>query len=74
MSEPGKGIHSYRIYGFAAFDIIATGCISFLFTRYKLHRTDLLTHTLVFIILILLGIILHRMLSINTKLNSFIFK
>ena len=55
LGIPNQGVHSYRIFNLAIFDIIATlvlGYIISIFTKYKLSN--------ILVILFLLGIILHR--------------
>lgn len=68
FGEPGKGVHSYRIGGIAAVDlgltILAAFIISFLF------KTNFIVTLLV---LLLLGIILHRIFCVRTTVDKFLF-
>jgi len=68
LGVPGKGIHSYRLFGVAIVDFIMTivgaGLISY-FTKYNFFYT--------LIIVFLLGIILHRIFCVRTTLDKLIF-
>ena len=72
FGEPNKGAHKYRIGGFAAVDLIGTGVIALLIT-FAFHNKNLLTFILIFLILIISGILLHKAFCVNTKLNSIIY-
>ena len=74
FGAPGEGAHKYRVGGAAAVDLLATGGLAFLLTRYALRRTDALAYALVFIFLILAGILAHEAFCANTRLNAAIFR
>jgi hypothetical protein len=73
FGEPGSGAHSYRLGGLAAVDLLATGGVSFLLTRYALGWSSCAGYLLVFVLLILVAIVVHEMFCVNTRLNSVIF-
>ena len=73
FGAPGGGAHKYRIGGLAAIDLIATGGLTFLVTRFALGRNDLLAYTLVFLILMMAAILTHEAFCVNTQLNAKIF-
>ena len=68
LGEPGKGIHSYRLFGVAIADVIMTiigACLISYF--FKLCFTKTL------IILFILGVILHRLFCVRTTVDKFLF-
>jgi hypothetical protein len=73
FGEPGKGAHALRAGGLAVVDLLATGGLAFLVSRYGCGRTDLLAFVLVFIILMLVAVLVHEMFCVNTRLNAAIF-
>jgi hypothetical protein len=66
ISEPRQGIHSYRIFDVAIVDVALTVLFTFMITKKN--------RMLVFIILILLSIIIHTMLGIKTKTNTWLLE
>jgi len=68
LGEPGKGIHSYRLFGVAIADVIMTiigaYIISFL-TNWNFFYT--------LIGLFLLGIFLHRLFCVRTTVDKLLF-
>ena len=68
LGEPGKGIHSYRLFGVAIMDVIMTIIAAYIisyFTNYNF------TYTLIF--LFILGIILHRLFCVRTTIDKLLF-
>jgi len=68
LGEPGKGIHSYRLFGLAIADVIMTIIASFLisyFLKFSFLKTLL--------ILFLTGIVLHRLFCVRTTIDKLIF-
>jgi hypothetical protein len=65
FGDPGKGVHSYRIFNIAIIDVIFT-----LIVAYYGPFSDKFTN---FILLLILGIILHRVFCVNTTVNKYIF-
>jgi uncharacterized membrane protein YcaP (DUF421 family) len=63
-----KGIHSYRLFNFAIMDIIFTIIGSIILTYFLKINVFIL-----FIILILLGILLHYLFCVETTLNLYLY-
>jgi hypothetical protein len=68
FGEPGKGVHSYRVGGFAIIDIVGT-ILAALFISWILDTYFVTT----LVILFLLGIVLHRLFCVRTTLDTIIF-
>ena len=68
LGEPGKGIHSYRLFGVAIADvimtIIASALISY-FLKYSFITT--------LVILFILGIVLHKLFCVKTTIDKLLF-
>jgi hypothetical protein len=68
LGEPGKGIHSYRLFGVAIADvimtIIAAALISYFF-KYSFIAT--------LITLFILGIVLHKLFCVRTTIDKLLF-
>ena len=68
FGEPGKGSHSYRIFGMAFVDLFFTFMISLLISwKYKKNII------LVFTLFIVLSVIVHKMFCVETTLTKLIF-
>ena len=68
LGEPGKGIHSYRLFGIAIADVIMTIFGAFLisyFFKFSFIKTLL--------ILFLTGIVLHRVFCVRTTIDKLLF-
>ena len=69
FGKPNEGIHSYRLFNIAIVDllmtIVAALLISYLF-NYSVIK--------VLIILLLMGIIFHKLYCVDTTINNMIFK
>ena len=68
LGEPGKGIHSYRLFGVAIADVIMTIIGAFLisyFFKFSFIKTLL--------ILFLTGIVLHRLFCVRTTVDKLLF-
>ena len=67
LGEPGKGIHSYRLFGVAIADVIMTIIGAFLIAYFfKLSFIKTL------LILFVTGIVLHRLFCVRTSLDKLI--
>ena len=68
FGKPNEGAHSYRLFDIAVVDLLATalvsGAISFTFNK---------NFIVILLILLLLGIIFHRLFCVNTTINKLIF-
>ena len=68
LGEPGKGIHSYRLFGIAIADVIMTIISAFAisyFSNYSFIK--------ILIFLFLSGIILHKIFCVRTTLDKLLF-
>lgn len=72
LGEPGKGVHSLRLGGLAAADVLATGLVAFFLARKK-GRTSIGLFVAYFFLLVLLAVLLHTAFCVNTRLNAFLF-
>ena len=68
LGEPKKGIHSYRLFGVAIFDVIMTIIGSF-FISYFFKVSFIYTCISLFI----LGILLHRLFCVRTTIDKLLF-
>ena len=69
LGEPGKGLHSTRIFGLAAFDLLATFLVALLIGT-AFGSKSLWLDVFVFAVLVGIGAIVHHMLCIKTPLNA----
>ena len=69
FGKVGEGIHSYRIYNIAVFDVLVTILAGFIIHLF-LHKYRF---TLILAVLFLLGIILHRIFCVKTTVDKLIF-
>jgi uncharacterized membrane protein YcaP (DUF421 family) len=68
FGKPNTGFHSVRIYDIAINDLLGTIALSGLLS-YILNYNFII----LFIILLILGIFLHRIFCVNTTINKVIF-
>lgn len=68
FGKENEGIHSYRLFNIAIYDFIFTvigaAAISVIFK---------LSFFITLIVLLALGVILHRLFCVNTTINKYIF-
>lgn len=68
LGEPGKGVHSYRVFGVAIADVIMTLIAAYIlsyFLKYSFIKIS--------IILFILGILLHRIFCVRTTVDKLLF-
>ncbi len=68
LGKPGKGIHSYRLFGVAIVDVIFTifgAMLIAYFSKYNFVK--------ILVSLFLLGIILHRLFCVRTTVDKLLF-
>lgn len=68
FGSPNEGVHSYRIFDLAIVDIVGT-----IIGAYIIYKLTGYNFNKILISLFILGIILHKIFCVNTKLNSLIF-
>ena len=74
FNEPGKGIHSYRIFNIAIIDVIATLvsayiCYILIHNKYSIYDYNLLKYI---ILLFLLSIFFHWIFCVDTTVMKYI--
>jgi hypothetical protein len=68
FGKPNEGIHSYRVFNIAIVDLILTVIIVIILSyMFNLNFISLL------IVVLLLGIILHRVFCVKTTVDKLIF-
>ena len=68
LGVPGKGVHSYRLFGVAIVDVVMTvvgGCLIAWYFKWSYIYTT--------IGLFILGIILHRLFCVRTTVDKILF-
>lgn len=68
FGEERKGFHSLRLFDIAIGDVVLTLLLS-LFISYVAKISFVITTIMVFIV----GIVIHRIFCVNTKINTLIF-
>ena len=68
FGKPNEGAHSYRVFDFAIVDIVGT-----IIGAYIIYRLTGYDFNIVLISLFIIGIIMHKIFCVKTKLNSLIF-
>ena len=79
FGKVGEGVHSYRIFDIAVVDLIMTIIAAYII--FKVLPVDILKKLpkgleflTILIILLVIGIIMHRMFCVNTTVDKFIAK
>lgn len=68
LGKVGEGVHSIRIYDIAIIDVILTIIGAYFISKiFKLNFLNTL------IVLFILGIILHRIFCVRTKIDQLLF-
>lgn len=70
LGVPKKGIHKYRIFNIAIFDVLLTIFLSFII--YMILPCN--NFFLILFIIFLIGIILHRIFCVRTTIDKLLFK
>ena len=77
LGEPGKGIHSYRVFNIAIFDVLftllAAGASFFILVRLGLISNSIKSFIISLLTWFVAGIMLHRLFCVNTTINKFLF-
>jgi len=68
LGEPGKGVHSIRVFDIAIVDVILTFVGAYFISRFL--KKDYWT---VLILFFISGIILHRLFCVKTTIDKFLF-
>lgn len=70
FGEPGKSVHSYRLYDIAVVDVLCTVILALLIKRSLPEKSFIC----ILISLFILGIIMHRMFCVRTTIDKLLFK
>ena len=78
LGEPGKGVHSIRVFNVAIVDVLSTIVLALLFTIFfkyaiKLQARFSSVFFTTLLGLFILGIILHRLFCVKTTVDKLIF-
>jgi hypothetical protein len=68
FGEPGYGVHSYRIFDIAIVDLIMTVVFAYIVSRH--YDYDFIK---VLLLVLLAGIILHRIFCVRTTIDKLLF-
>lgn len=77
FGEPKTGLHNYRIFDFAIFDILTTILGSVIIHQIIivqiLKKSDTIKLWMVIVFMFLLGILLHRLFCVRTTVDKLLF-
>lgn len=69
FGEPGKGVHSIRIFNIAVVDLLLTLLVAYFISR--MYKKITFLEASVF--MLVLGIILHRLFCVRTTIDKLLF-
>ena len=67
FGKPNEGIHKYRIFGLASVDLFATVGLAVLLSYYASDKT-IISFFIIFILLMISSIYIHKFFGVNTAL------
>ena len=70
LGEVGKGIHSYRLFDIAIFDVLLTILAAGLF---RLYFSPKISFALILFVFFCLGIFFHRVFCVRTTIDKLLF-
>jgi hypothetical protein len=77
FGEPKTGLHNYRIFDFAIFDILTTILGSVIIHQIIivqiLKKSDTIKLWMVIVFMFILGILLHRLFCVRTTVDKLLF-
>lgn len=77
FGEPKTGLHNYRIFDFAIFDILTTILGSVIIHQIIivqiLKKSDTIKLWMVIVFMFLLGILVHRLFCVRTTVDKLLF-
>jgi len=76
FGKPNEGVHSYRICGVAAVDMGLTMLGSYIIAKHfddKICNNIYMSFVIVFIILLILSVFVHKLFCVETALVKYIF-
>ena len=72
FGEPGKGIHSFRVCGIAAVDVVLT-MIAAAVVQKMISRVARVSYPVVLLLLFVCGIVAHRVFRVRTTVDKLLF-
>ena len=69
FGKPNEGIHSYRLFNIAIIDLLLTILLAYILYTFN-SNIKFITYL---IILLIIGIILHRLFHVNTFIDRLLF-
>ena len=69
IGKLNEGIHKYRLLDISMFDLIVTIILAYLIAKY--YNQDF---KMILVVLLLLGIIIHRLFCVRTTIDKILFK
>ena len=77
FGEPKTGLHNYRIFNIAVFDVLATLLVSVIIHQVIivewLKMYSIIKLWMVIVFMFILGILLHRLFCVRTTLDKLLF-
>lgn len=74
FGEPDKSVHSYRIFGYALVDLALTILAAFVIAKYvypvAYGKSPVKSFALAFAVLMVLGLVFHKIFCVKTKLTN----
>ena len=70
LGKPNEGLHSYRVFDIAVFDVLLTFLLAKFIQYYILEEYDFL---LILISCFIVGILLHRVFCVKTTVDKLLF-
>lgn len=72
FGEPGKGVHSYRIFNLAIVDVVSTFLLSLFIWSFFKNKT-FNNYLYITIFCFFLGIVMHRLFQVRTTVDKILF-
>jgi len=74
FGEPGKGVHSIRLFNVAVVDVVSTIILAII-TNFLIYGMNGTTNSLLLITIswFIIGIFLHKLFCVNTTIGKLIF-
>ena len=73
LGTPGQGAHSWRVGGIAALDVLLTGGLAVVITKYAVTTPTLGAYLLVFALLVVIAVGVHEAFCVRTRFNAWLF-
>ena len=78
LGKPNEGIHHYRLFNIAIFDLLLTILLALLFAiilhkLFNLKIRFIYLSSIILVIFLLIGIFLHRIFCVQTTIDKLLF-